>query len=400
MRSFHPADGTASNAPIDPVDELGRIPRRPAASSAGRDADSVDAACPITREIRSFPSRPGIIPIAPPTPVLIAAAASLLLAASPAQDTSTAALQRELARIAAESGGRVGVAAVHVETGRGVEMNGGEGYPMQSVFKLPLAVLVLRRAEAGALRLDASVPVTAADLRAGASRIAQEHPRGGGRYTVRELLRLAVSESDNTAADLLLRQVGGPAAVTREMHRLGVGGVRVDRGEGALALDFRGVPRGPGREARAVSDSLAALLPRETRTRAFHAYLRDPRDTATPSGMARLLALVQRGRALNPAGTAELLRMMTETPTGAARLRALLPATARVAHKTGTSGEWEGATAAVNDVGIATLPDGTHLAVAVFVRDARRGTAPAERAIARISRALYDHWATHRPARR
>jgi beta-lactamase class A len=310
--------------------------------------------------------------------VLIAAAASLLLAAVPAQDTSTAALRRELGRIAAESGGHVGVAAVHVETGRAVSLNGGEGFQMQSVFKLPLGILVLRRAGAGVLRLDATVPVTAADLRAGHSPIADRHPRGGARYTVRELLRLAVSESDNTAADLLLRQVGGPAAVTREMQRLGVGGVRVDRGEGALALDFRGIPRGPGRESRAVAGALAATLPRETRARAFRAYLRDPRDTATPEGMARLLVLLRRGQALRPAGTAELLRMMTETPTGAARLRALLPAGTVVAHKTGTSGDWEGVTGVANDVGVVTLPDGTHLAVAVFVRGARHGSAPAE----------------------
>jgi len=331
--------------------------------------------------------------------VLIAAAASLLLAAGSAQDTSTAALRSELARIARESGGHVGIAAIHVETGRMVQLDGGEGFQMQSVFKLPLGILVLRRAEAGQPSLDAMIAVTAADLRPGHSPIADQHPAGGVRYTVRELLRRAVSESDNTAADLLMRQVGGPAAVTRDLRQMGIRGVRVDRGEGNLALDVRGIPRGPGRETRAVADSLGARVPREVRAHAFAAYLRDPRDTATPLEMARLLVLLQRGRALGPRGTAELLRMMTET-SNPARLNALLPAGTVVAHKTGSSGEFEGVTGVVNDVGLVTLPDGTHLAAAVFVRQARRGTAPAERAIARIGRAVYGHWAARRPARR
>jgi beta-lactamase class A len=209
---------------------------------------------------------------------------------------------------------------------------------------------------------------------------------------VRELVRLAVSESDNTAADLLLRQVGGPGAVTRDLRALGIRGMRVDRGEGELVQDFTGIPGGPGRGSLAAVDSLVPHLGRDTRDRAFRAYLRDPRDTATPREMARLLVLLQRRRVLHPAGTAELLRMMAETPTGPARLKGLLPPGTAVAHKTGRSGSWEGVTGVVNDVGLITLPDGSHLAVAAFVRGAARGTEPAERAIARISRAVYDHW--------
>jgi len=332
--------------------------------------------------------------------VLIAAAASLLLAAHPARDTSLAALRREITRIAAESGGQVGAAALHVESGDTVSVQGTTGFPMQSVFKLPLALSILRRVEAGTLRMDMPVRVTVADLRAGHSPLAERSPAGGVSLPLREMLRLAVSESDNTAADLLLRRAGGPAGVTADLRRLGIRGIRVDRGEAELALDVLGIARAPGRGSR---DSIAVFAPGlspETRTRALRIYLRDPRDTATPREMARLLAMVQRGQALRRAGTGELLRMMTETPRGDARLKALLPAGTRVAHKPGTSGDAQGVTGVVNDVGLITLPDGTHLAVAVFVRDARRGTAPAERAIAHIGRALYDHWGARRRARR
>ncbi|HEX8904059.1 MAG TPA: class A beta-lactamase, partial [Longimicrobiaceae bacterium] len=288
--------------------------------------------------------------------------------------------------------------AIDLQTGEIVAMNGREAFPMQSVFKVPLAIALLRRVDAGQVRLDAEIAVTAADLRAGWSPIAERYPNGGARFTVRELLRRAVSESDNTAADLLLPLAGGPAGVTRTMRSLGVTGVRVDRGEGRLALDFHGVAWAPGREARRVVDSLAARVPAERRRAAFEAYLGDPRDTATPEGMVHLLVLLARGRLLSPASTALLLGMMTETPTPN-RLGALLPAGARVAHKTGTSGDWAGVTGVVNDVGIVTLPGGRRIAIAVFAKRAARGTEAAERAISLISRAVCDRAARPRTAR-
>ncbi|HEX6747643.1 MAG TPA: class A beta-lactamase [Longimicrobium sp.] len=321
--------------------------------------------------------------------MLATLAASLLLHAAP-QDTSAAALRREMERIAAASGATVGAAAIDLRTGEMVVVNGGERFPMQSVFKLPLAIALLRRVDAGQVRLDAEMPVAAADLRAGHSPIAERHPDDDARYTVRELLRLSTSESDNTAADLLLPLAGGPAGVTRTMRALGVTGVRVDRGEGRLALDFRGVLYVPGREPKRISDSLAARVSDANRRAAMEAYLRDPRDTATPEGMARLLVSLARGRLLSPRSTALLLEMMTETRTGPNRLRGMLPAGARVAHKTGTAGDADGITAVVNDVGIVTLPDGRRVAIAVFTKRATRGQEAAERAIALISRAVYD----------
>ncbi|HEX8242158.1 MAG TPA: class A beta-lactamase [Longimicrobium sp.] len=319
-----------------------------------------------------------------------AIAASLLIHAAPApQDTSTAALRREIARIAAESGAHVGVGVVDLRTGQSLSVNGDEGFQMQSVFKLPVAIALLRRVDAGQVRLGVEMNVTAADLRAGHSPIADQYPNGGARFTVRELLRRMVSESDNTAADLLLPLAGGPAGVTRTMRALGVTGVRVDRGEGRLALDFHGIAWAPGREPKRVVDSLAAQIPPERLRAAIDAYLRDPRDTATPDGMARLLALLARGRLLSPRSTALLLEMMTETPTGPNRLRGMLPAGTRVAHKTG-SGDLAGVTAVVNDVGIVTLPDGGRVAIAVFTKRSPRGVEAAERAIAQVSRAVYD----------
>jgi beta-lactamase class A len=110
----------------------------------------------------------------------------------------------------------------------------------------------------------------------------------------------------------------------------------------------------------------------------------DPRDAAEPEAMAALLVLLQQGRALTPASTALLLEIMQRCETGRRRLRDGLPASLLVADKTGTLGR------TANDVGIATLPDGTHLAIAVFVTGAQKPAPVLENAIAAAGRAAYE----------
>lgn len=334
--------------------------------------------------------------------MLLAPLAALLLSAAPAPgDTTLADLRRSVGQIADQSGARVGVGVIELETGERWSLHGAEAFPLQSVFKLPLAIAVLARADAGTLRLSTPVRVEQADLRPGYSPIADQYPRGGVTFTVGELVRRAVGESDNTAADLLLNQVGGPPAVTRYLVAAGVHGFRVDRSEGALALDLYGLPHARGHEARDVFAARAARQTPAQRRAAFEAYLRDPRDTATPDAAATLLALLWRRRPplLGARSTEALLRMMTETRTGPARLRGLLPPGTPVAHKTGTSGVVEGVAGVVNDIGIVTLPNGRHVVIAVLVKRSGRGTEAAERAIARISRAVYDHYAARRQLR-
>ena len=83
---------------------------------------------------------------------------------------------------------------------------------------------------------------------------------------------------------------------------------------------------------------------------------------------------------------------MTETPTGPKRIKGMLPPGTVVAHKTGSSGTINGLTRATNDIGIVTLPDGKHLAVAVFVSDTKVGTEASEAVIAKVARATWDCW--------
>jgi len=288
------------------------------------------------------------------------------LSAAPVQDTS--ALMRHLRALAAETGGTVGVHALHLQSGQRVSLRGAEPFFMSSVTKFPLAVHVLREVERGRITLGDTVAIPAAQMSPGRSPIRDGAPRGA-RATVEQLLHAAVSESDNSANDALQRLTGGPAAITRTLESLDIRGIRVDRPYTRLAVDLKSRVS-PG----------------------------DRRDTATPEAMAALLAALQQGRVLNRANTARLIGWMTDTQNPATRLVAGVPAGTAVAHKTGT---WNGLNGsgihAINDVGIVTLPNGRgHLAIAIFVRDTPRGMRAVDPVMARIPRALFEHWTARR----
>jgi len=116
------------------------------------------------------------------------------------------------------------------------------------------------------------------------------------------------------------------------------------------------------------------------------------RNWATPKGALALLVALQSQRKLSRESQALLLKLMTEAIPGAKRLKGELPAGTVVAHKTGTGGTRDGITSATNDIGIITLPKGTHLAVAVFVSDSSADEATRESVIARMAKAVWD-WA-------
>jgi beta-lactamase class A len=179
------------------------------------------------------------------------------------------------------------------------------------------------------------------------------------------------------------------------MRELGTLGVRVDRSEAQQSFDYHGVQDIPPQEEWTLGLFLRLFdeVAKIRRSASAKVFLDDPRDTSTPDDMAALLVRVQRGDALEPASTALLLDVMTRSKTGPRRLKGRLPPGTLVAHKTGTWGAWDGVRAAVNDVGIITLPNGGHIAIAVFVKGTNRGERAAERVIAHIARAVYDSWA-------
>lgn len=253
-----------------------------------------------------------------------------------------------------------GVTAIHLQSGKRLSIRNTERFPMGSVYKFPIALAVLKRVDAGLLSLNQPVTIEPCDFSPGHSPVRDEAHGRPVTMTVRELLRLMVSLSDNTACDYFLRTLGTDAVNTR-LAELGVSNIRVDRTEKQMAADLKS----PGGMER---------------------YARDVRDTATPDAMADLLVTFwQRRDGLSKESHDLLVHWMTVTPTGARRVKTGLPDGATFVHKTGTM---PGTT---NDVGIIVSPDGKqHIAVAIFGKASRRDvTREAEEDIAAIARKVW-----------
>jgi beta-lactamase class A len=269
-------------------------------------------------------------------------------------------LRADLERAIAPAGGRVGVGVALLGTDEAVVLGASQRHPMQSVFKLPLALTVLHAVDQRMLRLDQDIHVGPADYVSDRqhSPIRDQHP-AGVTLPLADLLRAAASSSDGSAADVLLRLVGGPAAVTAFLRGIGVEEMTVAVTEKEMGQD----------------------------PQAQYA------NWATPAGAVALLRALDDGRGLSEESRSHLLRLLTATPTGPNRIRGGLPAGTPVAHKTGSSRTVDGVTAATNDIGIITLPDGRRMAVAVFVSDSPADDATRERVIADVASAAYVHWA-------
>ena len=126
-------------------------------------------------------------------------------------------------QIASAAKGRVGVAAVVLETGESVSLNPHDHFPMQSVYKLPIGMAVMKQVDAGKLRLDQRVGVTKSDfVRAGQYSPIRDKNPNGVELSVSELLRFAISESDGTASDVLMKLAGGPEAIQAYLSELGI----------------------------------------------------------------------------------------------------------------------------------------------------------------------------------
>jgi beta-lactamase class A len=287
---------------------------------------------------------------------------SLILTA--ATVCSPAGLRAQMRRIAAQAGPRAGAAALIVETGEFASWNRAQHFPMQSVYKMPIVMAILRRVDEGRLSLDRKVAIEPEDLTPSGihSPIREKYPHGGIELTVRELARGAIVDSDGTASDVLLK-IASEREVTAFMRQLGV------------------------------SDLVVATSEKEMAQGDLVQY----RNWATPEATVRLLVLLQTGKALSRTSSALLLGWMTESTPGPHRIKGLLPEGTPVAHKTGTSGTVSGLTQATNDVGLITLPNGHHLAVAVFVSDSRRSESVREGVIAKIARAAWDCWGRQSP---
>lgn len=260
-------------------------------------------------------------------------ASLLVLVAVPASAASSpdlVSVEQQLSSMLAGSSADVGVAALDLNTGESVSIKGDTPFPMASTVKVAIAALYLSQVDHGQKSLDDTV---------------QGVP-------VRKLMNRMLIFSDNHAADILFKDVGGPRAVHQFLTQNGVHGVHVDRTIAQLLADKRD--------------------------------LWDSRDSSTPKGMIELLRDIYKAQIISPKSRDYLLSVMAKCETGKNRMKWLLPAGTPVEHKTGTLN------GLADDVGFIAMPDGHRIAVAIFAR----GGSDRPRTIAHAARAIYDGFKT------
>jgi beta-lactamase class A len=281
---------------------------------------------------------------------------------APMADPHELAIQRSVEAIIARARGRIGVAAADLDGGGQVLIHGDMPFPMASTVKIAVAATFLAGVEQGRFRLDQALPMMLpVPARRGASGEAELRP--GPVMSAQQLMELMITRSDNHATDGLIHAVGGVHAINDWLAKAGIVGQHLD-------------------------NTIATMVREDGRINP--ATTIDTRNASTPRAMLALLAAIDRGGVLSPQSRAVLLDTMTRTSTGKNRMRAGLPDGTVFAHKTGTLA------GVTDDVGIIRLPDGRHLALAIFVTGPE-GHTPHASMIAQVTRALYDGYAQSVP---
>jgi len=268
--------------------------------------------------------------------------------------------------------GKVGIAVRSIDRGWSASANGDIRLPQQSVSKLWVTMTVLDARDAGRLKLDDPVTVTREDLTLFHEPIAAMVRGDGFHTTVDDLIQRAMTTSDNTANDRLLRLVGGPEAVRNFIRRKGLGDIRFGPGERLLQAQTAGLTWQPHFAGGAAFLRARAELPVATRLAAYRNYVADPPDGAAPAAIADAIAKLKSGQLLSPLSSQYLIATMQSSKTGRQRLRGAVPPGWSFGHKTGTGQDLMGRTAGYNDVGFLTAPDGRSYAIAVMIGDTAR----------------------------
>lgn len=253
---------------------------------------------------------------------------------------------------------KAGIALCDLETNDTLNLHGEDAFPMQSVFKFPVALAVLAEVDKGGLKLEDSLYISREDLPVGTwSPIRERYPEGGVFLTLAEVIRYTVSQSDNIGCDLLLRLLGGPSYVNRHIRMLGIDGIDIAMSEAQMHSDLQ----------------------------AQYA------NRATPKAMIRLLRLFDSGQLLQKQTQRFLRETMAATTTGSVRTK--LPAEAVVLHKTGSSDrDASGRCAATNDAGILYTRDGGRIAYCIFITESAETDAVNYGIIADLAHLLYNDY--------
>jgi len=284
----------------------------------------------------------------------------------------------EIERLADATGGIVGVAATQLGTGRHIGYREDELFPTASVIKLPLLVTLYEDAIAGRIDLAERIAYRGETRVAGSGVL--QYLDDGLDPTLRDLSVLMMSVSDNTATDLLFDRVG-KARIEVTMDRLGLSSIRVPFDIREMLMELVDMDHTkPGGY-----DELRRLL-RISAGSGGRSMIPDEADRTTPADMSRLCELIESRAILDDRSCTEILELMKRIQS-ATRIPGLLPKGTVVAHKTGSYRRLR------NDVGIVYAPNGPY-AVAIFARELARDNVDDDGALARISLAIYEEFAS------
>lgn len=269
-------------------------------------------------------------------------------------------LKTQIGQITKGKQAKVGVAILGLDFKDILTVNGGDHFAMQSVYKFHLALAVLNQVDKSKLSLNQKVFVSKADIRPDTwSPLREKYPNGNVNITVSELLSYTVGQSDNNGCDILFKLLGGTNVVNQYIHGLGIKDVAI-----------------VGTEAQMHADWNVQYT-----------------NYSTPLAAAKLLEKYHKSHVLSKNSQNFLWKLMVETTTGTTKIKALLPKTAIIAHKSGWSGSnKDGLTGATNDIGIITLPNGKQFALAIFVSNSMEKEIINDRMIAEISKATWDYF--------
>lgn len=262
--------------------------------------------------------------------------------------------------------GKAGIAIVSLRDGWEIDWNANTLFPQQSCSKMWVAITAMDAVDRGKVSLSDKVTLDRGDLTLFHQPLAQKILGGGHTTTLGSLLFTAITESDNTANDKLMRSIGGPQAVRDMIVRKGLGSIRFYNGERALQSKIAGLIWSPSFSIGNAFYEARNALPMSVRRAAFERYIADPYDGASPHAVANALAALRRGDLLSTASTTRLLSIMGQTRTGKARVRAALAPGWQWNHKTGTGQVLNGRIGGINDIGLLTAPDGTIYAMAIM----------------------------------
>jgi beta-lactamase class A len=284
--------------------------------------------------------------------------------------------------------GKAGIAVIALRDRWEIDWNANTLFPQQSCSKLWVAITALDAVDRGKLSLDDKVSLGRSDLTLFHQPLRDKILGGGVTTTLGSLMFDAITESDNTANDRLMRAVGGPQAVRDVIARKGLGSIRFYNGERALQSRIAGLIWSQSYSIGNAFYAARNALPMVVRKAAFERYIADPYDGASPHAIANALAALKRGELLGPASTARLLSTMGKTRTGKLRVRAALAPGWDWNHKTGTGQELNGRIGGINDIGLLTAPDGSVYAIAIMTVPSNNSDGAAQELMRNVAKAV------------